>query len=396
VARPDRSGSRVDIVLLALFGGLALVAVVLPDNIRGNFAGGVRRTALAPLVALQKNAELTRAAFLAHDSQTVVHDSVVMRASSAYGLQVENDRLRKLLGLGRQLQWGFVAAEALHGRGSREEFTVTLTAGASAGVRPFSPVVAPEGLVGMVQTVDPTMSLAILWSHPDFRVSAESADGTAFGIVKAHLGGGSTERYALELSGVPFRSKLAPGTLIVSSGLGGTYPRGIPVGTIDRELQTAETWARTYLVRPAALPSNVTSVMILRPERVTSGVQNVWASIVSADSAARSVAAAGDSLARTAALAEAAARRAALDSTGHARAVDSLAARQALGGPRPATIPRPAPRTDSVPRRIRPRIDSTTPRARPDTAAARPRPTPRVDSAVRRAIPADTVRRPPR
>jgi len=42
----------------------------------------------------------------------------------------------------------------------------------------------------MVETVDPTMSLAITWSHPDFRVSAMAADGSAFGIVKAHLGTG--------------------------------------------------------------------------------------------------------------------------------------------------------------------------------------------------------------
>ena len=76
------------------------------------------------------------------------------------------------------------------GAGVGEEYTVTLTRGLAAPASAtFSPVVAPEGLVGMVQTVDPTMSLAILWTHPDFRVSAMSADGSAFGIVQAHTSG---------------------------------------------------------------------------------------------------------------------------------------------------------------------------------------------------------------
>ena len=111
--------------------------------------------------------------------------------SKCQALEAENDRLRRALGLGHSLGWGFVPAEALHSRALGEEYTLTLTRGSRAGIRPFSPVVAPEGLVGMVETVDPTMSLAITWSHPDFRVSAMAADGSAFGIVKAHLGIGT-------------------------------------------------------------------------------------------------------------------------------------------------------------------------------------------------------------
>lgn len=146
----------------------------------------------------------------------------------------------------------------------------------------------------MVETVDPSMSLAIIWAHPDFRVSAMAADGSAFGIVKAHLGSGS-ERYLLELSGVQLSSALPPGTPIVSSGVGGVYPRGIPVGTVIAEIKTSEGWARTYLVRPAVKPFDITSVLVLQPKRVVAGVQSVWGE----DSAHRSAAAAAvDSAAR--------------------------------------------------------------------------------------------------
>ena len=354
------SGTRGDAIVLAVCCALSLFALVLPSNLRSATAQTMRRTLVAPLVGLQKRAELSRSAFLAHDSAVVIQDSVALQAMSAVALRAENDRLRRLLGLGQALKWGFVPAEALSGgRGAREEFTLTLSQGSNAGIRPFSPVVAPEGLVGMIQTVDPTMSLAIVWPHPDFRVSAMTADGSAFGIVQAHLGDGE-QRYLLELRGVPFRTSLKEGVLVVSSGLGGTYPRGIPIGTVLAELRTAEGWARTYLVRPMVLPADIASVMVLRPERVTAGVQNVWALPANVDSAARAVTAAGDSLARRAALAEVEARRAVRD---------SLA----------ALAPPPAPPTDSA---IRAAAADSAARA----AAARRRAQARRDSiaAVRR------------
>ncbi len=58
-------------------------------------------------------------------------------------------------------------------------------------------------------------------------------------------------------------ASLPTGTPIVSSGVGGVYPRGIPIGTVIGELKTTEGWARTYLVQPAVHPFDVTSVLVL-------------------------------------------------------------------------------------------------------------------------------------
>lgn len=294
MARAARSGSQLDAALLVGCLVLASIARALPAARQEPFAAGLRRTIVAPLVELQRRAELARNAMQAHEGRTVARDSLALRAMMVGTLEAENERLRKLLGLSRQLKWGFVPAEGLHSGGIGEEYTLTLTAGAKSGVKPFSPVVAPEGLVGMVETVDPTMSLAILWSHPDFRVSAMAADGSAFGIVAAHLGGGAS-RYLMELRGVPYRNTLAKGTLIVSSGLGSVYPRGIPIGTVLGEEKTPEQWARTYIVRPAVIPSDASSVMILMSQRSTGGVDNVWTGIIG-DSTAKRIAAAADSI----------------------------------------------------------------------------------------------------
>jgi rod shape-determining protein MreC len=354
VARLGRSNNRIDRTVLLVCAVLSLIALVLPTQVREPIASGLRRSILAPLLRLQQSAEESRRALTMHDAVVSQRDSIALREMGVESLETENVRLREILGLGSRLKWGFVPAEALHGRGVRDEFGVTLSAGSRAGVLKLSPVVAPEGLVGVVDNVDPMISHAMVWTHPDFRVSAMAEDASAFGIVQAHLESGAG-RYLMEMRGVPFRTSIKPGTMVVSSGLGGVYPRGIPIGRVIGETKTAETWARTYLIRPAVFPADVYAVMILRPDRATAGVDNVWAVGTIADSSVRKVVAAGDSLARTAALAEASARQAVQDSITR----DSL---RRAGVPEQSIVPpadslarakRPIIRRDSV------RVDTT-------------------------------------
>lgn len=363
MARAIRSNTRLDLIVLSACIVLALAARALPVTMREPVATGIRRSFLAPLVMLQERSEKGRQSLLAADAKQAYLDSLSLNAMRAGSLESENDRLRKLIGLGSRLRWGFVPAEALHGRGIRDETTVILSAGSRAGVSRLSPVIAPEGLVGVVDQVDPTMSHAMLWTHPDFRVSAMSPDGTAFGIAQAHLTG-ATGGYLIELRGVPFRATLKPGALIVSSGWGGVWPRGIPVGTVLEEIKTSEGWARTYLLRPAVNPADVYSVMILRRDRLAKGLDGVWQSVAQADAAAQRIVVAGDSAAKNAALAEAAARRAVIDSIARANGIAPLGVTDSARAvaPRPVPVRRPPPdtvprdtvrdtiRTDSVPR----------------------------------------------
>jgi rod shape-determining protein MreC len=332
VARTARFSARLDAVIFGACIILSLIAMVLPANLREPVAGALRRTLVAPLMRLQRGAEQWRAAYLSSERVELRRDTLALAAARVPTLETENDRLRKLLGLGSKLQWGFIPAEALQGRGRAEDFTVTLSAGSRAGVRERSLVVSPEGVVGVVQTVDPTMSLAILFAHPDFRVSAMSANDSVFGIVQPHVSTTSasqepaflrSERYLLEMRGVPFRATMKPGAVVYSSGLGGIYPKGIPVGVVLAEIKTPESWARTYLLRPAVNPADLTSVMILTPQRAAAGLANVWSDVGPVDSATRRIVAAGDSLARQSATKEAAARRAAIDSAARLLA-DSL------------------------------------------------------------------------
>lgn len=295
MARTSRTGTRTDLALLGVALALACAALILPTAVRGKVQGSLRSSVAAPLVAAQAWAERGRQAIGDHGRLVMKVDSLALGSQSSAPLRAENERLRALLGLGQRLQWGFVATEVVQSPRSGDEHTVLLAAGSAAGVRPFSPLVVPEGLIGMVTTVDASSSTAILWTHPDFRASATTPDGVAFGIVAAHLGSGA-DRFLLEMRGVPFRSELKPGTLIVSSGLGNVFPRGIPIGVVLRETKTVEGWARTYLIRPIVSPDAASAAMVLLPPRAAAGVTGAWSSAAASEGSQKGIAAAGDSV----------------------------------------------------------------------------------------------------
>ena len=312
-----RSSAAVDSVLLGVCVGVALLANLLPTVVRDRTSAELRRTVAAPLAMMEQWTELRRAAFLSYDDRVAAKAAVTRDAQDAIALRGENERLRALLGLAARMQWGFVTAEAVPNQQAGElgsaqtlqEFKVTV--GSRAGVGVFTPVVAPAGLVGMVQQVDPVRSQVISYAHPDFRVSAQA--DSAYGIVQPHLGSGA-ERGLLELHGVAFRNPLKAGQAVISSGLGGTYPAGIPIGTVIREIQTPERWARTYLLQPAVNLAEVGPVILILRPRADRGLDSVWTSIRAVDVTSRRVATSGDSLQREELVREAAARRAALDS----------------------------------------------------------------------------------
>jgi rod shape-determining protein MreC len=258
----DRYGSRADTLVFLGCVAVSIAAMSLPTEWREPFARVVRQTVLAPLLALQQQSEqlrTSRARFRLIENQ---RDSAVLAATFLPELRNENERLRHLLGLGSRLGSGYVAAEVLHQAEPTSELTLVVSAGRHQGVTAFAPVVSTEGLVGVVSSVDANTSTVVTWAHPEFRASAMGADASVFGIVQPG-GAESPGVWLLELRGVPYRQTVAPGTAIVTSGLGGVFPRGIPIGTVTAETAEASPWERRYVVRPVVHPASVSHVMIL-------------------------------------------------------------------------------------------------------------------------------------
>jgi rod shape-determining protein MreC len=182
-------------------------------------------------------------------------------AAAQASLAEENRRLRQLLGLRSRAPAGFVPAELIRIGTRGGESTFLLNVGREDGVAAMSPVIAAGGLLGVVWEVGTRTAQAIDWTHAEFRASAMTADGSTYGIVEPRRGR-FREEDQLALVGTPFHVDVRPGTRVVTSGRGGVYPRGILLGTVVG-IEDADTgWRKSYLVRPAVRPEEVTYVLV--------------------------------------------------------------------------------------------------------------------------------------
>ena len=261
----DRYAGRADSAAFAVCLVLSLVALALPAGLREPVAGALRRTVLRPVLSVQRASVTAAQARERLSTVRSERDSLLLETTFLPELRAENARLRELLGLADRLGHGFSTAEVLHQAGTSDATTVLLSAGRDAGVEPFAPVLAAHGLLGLVRTVDAHTSVALAWTHPDFRASAMVEGTSIYGIVRARRGEVSGE--VMELIGVPYRERLGADVRVVTSGLGGVFPRGIPLGTVVGTLTESEGWERTYLLRPAVHPSEAEHVIVLRTMR---------------------------------------------------------------------------------------------------------------------------------
>jgi rod shape-determining protein MreC len=146
--------------------------------------------------------------------------------------QTENRQLRRLLQLKDSVVSDAVSATVI-GKDFTEFFRVTrvvLDRGAR-DVRSHMPVIAPDGIVGAVlhvagDTVD--VQLAV---DAAFGVDVEDERTHARGFVR---GTGDPARYACKVEMVDARDEVEIGDLLVTSGKGRWFPRGLPVARITR------------------------------------------------------------------------------------------------------------------------------------------------------------------
>lgn len=262
IEQPERARSRSDTVLFALCLILSTGLLFAPAPRTAQIGSAIRNTVLLPLLWMQEVAEEGKASRSRLATIRAQRDSIARLAQGLPALRDENHQLRQLLGLGQRVVLDFVPAEVLHQAAPTDGLTLLLGAGARDGVAPFQPVVSPEGLLGVISSVDAQTSVAVTWAHPEFRASALTDGGGVFGIVAPSAPASSNETI-LELRGVPYRDTIPAGTLVMTSGLGGVFPKGIPIGRVISVARELKGWERTYLVRPVANPGRAAHALIL-------------------------------------------------------------------------------------------------------------------------------------
>jgi rod shape-determining protein MreC len=153
-----------------------------------------------------------------------------MQQLQAQATAQEDDRFRDLYGWQRQQPWKLRLARVITRDPANWWRTIEIDQGSHDGIVPNLPVLTPDGLIGRVSSVGLTRSQVILIGDPNCRVSAlvqNAAQDT--GILSAS---GPLNSSLADLTYLASNANLKSGEPVVTSGIGGVFPKGIPVGEI--------------------------------------------------------------------------------------------------------------------------------------------------------------------
>ncbi|MDH5830471.1 rod shape-determining protein MreC [Luteimonas sp. M1R5S18] len=226
---------------LRLLAFLALSVVLMVLDHRGGWLGRARDTASIAVQPLWQVAGLparlgqtmredavTRSV-LADDNRRLRNELLVMGARQAR-LQVEADenaRLRGLLGAAARGGLDVQLAPILDVDLDPARQRLLLNAGARDGVRRGQSVIDAGGLLGQIIAVTPGTATVLLLTDLDHAVPVSIS---RTGVRLVAYGIGRADR--LELRNIPTSSDVEVGDVVVTSGLGGRFPPGFPVGRI--------------------------------------------------------------------------------------------------------------------------------------------------------------------
>lgn len=241
---------------------VALMAYAIPRPWSAGLVSAVRQSALRPVVRLQARAEQDRTSRFRLQEIQAARDSLAIEALADSGLRQENAALRAMLGLRERASTPWVPAQVLHRPIPTDARTLMLDGGTNRGIARSNAVVTPEGLLGYVWSVSGITATVLTWMHPEWRASAVTGDGEVMGILVPTVVGPAGQPL-LELRGVALRDSLAIGSVVYTSGLGGVFPRMIPVGRVVASVADPMGYERIYRVAPFVAPGRAGHVMVL-------------------------------------------------------------------------------------------------------------------------------------
>jgi rod shape-determining protein MreC len=188
-----------------------------------------------------------------------------IQATQAAEVLQENERLRQQIGWRQHLQpWKPRFARVLLRDPANWWRTVQIDLGRRDGLRENLPVLSPEGyLVGRTAAVSLLRSQVVLIGNPDCKVGARvQNDARDTGVLGA---GGPFDNSLLTLSYLSRNAGLKPGQNVVTSGLGGIFPAGIPIGKIVDSRPVEYGYYLEARVKPAANLGALEEVWVLMP-----------------------------------------------------------------------------------------------------------------------------------
>ncbi|WP_233878867.1 rod shape-determining protein MreC [Paraburkholderia flagellata] len=234
------------------------------EVVRGVLGAGLyplQRAALVPRDFFMGAADLAVTSSTLRTENTQLHVrnlQLSQQANAAASLAAENAHLRALLQLSQRIGAQTTPADIQYD--TRDPFTqkVVIGGGSQQGIQNGSPVLSEDGVIGQVTRVFPMQSEVTLVTDKDQAVPVEvvrtGLRSVIYGTAKGDL---------LDLRFVPISADLQVGDELVTSGLDGVYPQGLPVAKVLRVDKQADTAFARVVCLPLAAVRGARQVLVL-------------------------------------------------------------------------------------------------------------------------------------
>lgn len=263
---------KILLIILMLFIGIMLSVASsggfasLPSNLLGSV--------LAPVQKLSSSiskgvgdfiGSFVRAEAINKENQQLKEEIRKLTSSLIEYEQIkkENAQFKKYLGLKDQNpHFVFESAQVIGRDIVKGDSVFVIDKGSLAGVLPKNPVITSDGLVGIVKEVGARYSIVVSILDSSIDVGAISIRTNDTGMVGGNPSLAKANLCTMTL--LPRDSGITKGDLIVTSGVGGIYPKGLLIGTVE-EVKSEVNGVSIYAtIKPAADIKNTKEVFIIK------------------------------------------------------------------------------------------------------------------------------------
>ncbi len=233
--------------VVALVTSPAQISVTGLTNSVTDFVKGLRE-----IRDLQRrNAELER-----------VNSSLLVENLRLREVERENQRLRELLAFaevrpGLELRGGQILAKVIGRDTNNFRSFLLIDLGSRHGIEPGMPVVTDQGLVGRISSVTERTSKVLLITDPTSTVNAILQSSRLTGAVSGRPGDNPIMDF------IPQGAQFSVGEIVLTSGLGGNFPKGIPIGQVIEIRQRDFEIFQQAVIRPTVDFDRLELVMVV-------------------------------------------------------------------------------------------------------------------------------------
>lgn len=175
-------------------------------------------------------------------------------------VEIENDRLRHSLEFRKQLPFKFLSAHVIAHDVSSDYVGLRIDQGSDHGIQIGLGVVTPQGVVGRVLRVTPKFSDVVTLVDPTSNIDITVQRSRARGIVT-----GQAKKLNCKLKYIDRNEDVQVDDVLVSSGFGDIFPKGLPVGNVLMVTPSPSGVMQTVLVKSVVDIYRLEEVLIAFP-----------------------------------------------------------------------------------------------------------------------------------